>query len=62
MIGMPIPCPDEMVKISAEQRIDFAIHNEDGGYFRVMRNGDVVELSKDEWDELFNGEEWNVQK
>ena len=59
---VPLPCPDEMIKVSAEQRIDFLLHKETGGYFRVHRDGSYTELSKDEWDELFNGEEWNVQE
>ena len=59
---IPLPCNDEMIKVSAEQRIDFATHEMGGGYFRVHRSGEVTELTKEEWDELFNGEEWNVQK
>ena len=59
---IPLPCPDEMVRISAEQRIDFVVHKEKDGYFRVHRDGTYTELTKEEWDELFNGEKWNVQK
>lgn len=59
---IPLPCPGEMVKVSAEQRIDFAIHNEGEGYYRVHRDGSYTKLTKEEWDELFNGEEWNVQE
>jgi len=59
---VPLPVPDEMIRISAEQRIDFLLHNERGGYYRVHRDGSYTELTKEEWDELFNGEEWNVQE
>lgn len=59
---IPLPCVDEMEKIAAEQHIDFAVHKENGGYFRIHRDGSVTELSKEDWDELFNGEKWNVQK
>ena len=53
-----LPTQDEMIKISAEQRINFAAHSANGGYYRISSTGEVTELSKEEWDELFNGEEW----
>lgn len=55
---IPLPTPDEMIKVSAEQRINFATHSANGGYYRVHRDGSVTELTKEEWDELFNGESW----
>lgn len=57
---IPLPNNDEMIRVSAEQRIDFAVHKENGGYFRVHRDGTYTELTKEEWDELFNGEKWNT--
>lgn len=53
--GVPLPCPDEMVKVSAEQRIDFMVRNKNG-FFRVSNTGEVTEMTEEEWMDIFEGD------
>ena len=56
MIGVPLPSNDDMIRISAEQRIDFLVKNKQGR-FRVSNTGEVTELTEEEWQDIFNGDE-----